>query len=210
MQKLRIIPAALLLLCLLTACGGPVESVTTAETTAELIIVTEAETRTAEESKTTEKSAQPIPNDLLDFALIDRLFSMTYADFCREEGRTVEPEGMYDGGVYCYFSKYGDDAVFFFDYAAAGIAGNDLLNVVSMKAPDLLLNRQALTLGEMKQWLNEKGIACTVSEPEDDGLRFFFELGKYEFRGNLDSKKDSAPIGGFQVYCKSNYDSHLT
>ena len=205
MKKLLIIPAAFLLFCLLASCGGKVEPVTIAETTTEAITTTEAETTTVAPPEST----QQITRDLLDFALIDRLFSMTYADFCREEGRTVEPEGMYDGGVYCYFSKYGDSTPFFFDYAEP-IADNDLLNVVYMKAPDLLVDRQDLTLGELKQWLNEKGVVCQVNKSEDLYLRFYFEWEKYEFMGDLASEKDNTPVLGFEVYCKSNYDNHIT
>jgi len=204
MRKLFIIPAALLLiLCLLAGCGGAAEPVTTAETTAEPAIVITAETTTEAIPEPTQK----IADDLLDFALIDRLFSMTYADFCEEEGRTVEPEGSYDGGVYCYFSKYGDSTPFFFDYAEP-IADDDLLNVVYMKAPELLVGRQSLTLGELKRWLNERGVALTIGESE--GLRFFFAVGKYEFRGDLDSKNDNTPVLGFEVYCKDNFDSHIS
>ena len=207
MKKLRIfIPALLLLLCLLAACGGPDETVTTAETTAEPAGVTTAENTT----KAIPNPTQPASADLIDFALIDRLFSMTYADFCAEEGRKVEPEGAYDGGVYCYFSKYGDSTPFFFDYAETGIADNDLLNVAYLKTPDVLVDRQALTLGELKNWLAEKGVACQVNRPEDLGYRFFFQWGKYEIMGDLDSNDDSTPVEGFGVYCKSNYDSHLS
>ena len=206
MRKL-VIPAMLLLLCLFAACGGQRGNGAIAtrpdETTAEQITLREADPTTEPAPEPTRQSA----DDLLDIALVDRLFSMTYADFCREEGRKVEPEGMYDGGIYCYFSKYGDNTPFFFDYAEP-IADNDLLNAVYMKAPDLLVGRQDLTLGELKNWLDEKGIALTIGDSE--GFRFFFELGKFEFRGDLTSDNESAPILGFEVYCKSNYDNHLT
>jgi hypothetical protein len=192
---------------LLAACGGPVEQAATAETTAEPATITEAESTTQAES------TQPSSDDLLDFALIDRLFSMTYADFCREEGRTVEPEGMYDGGAYCRFSKYGD-AAFFFDgaYDAAESAPpiiinpeKNTLNTTSFEARELLVGKRSLTLGELKQWLNEQGIVCTAGENGEGDIRFFFEVGKYEFMGDLESEKDSAPIAHFEVYCKSNY-----
>jgi len=193
MKKLLIIPAMLLALCLLAACGVSVEPGATAETT------TEAIPAPAPQSKSV----------LFDFALIDRLFSMTYADFCQEEGRKVEAEGGYDGGVYCYFSKYGEYTPFFFDYAEP-IADNDLLNAVFISTSELLVDRQALTLGELKRWLTESGVTCEVSRPEDLDYRFYFKWGKYEIMGDLDSDDDSAPIEGIGVYCKSNFDNHLT
>ncbi|MDR2687589.1 MAG: hypothetical protein LBB75_07540 [Oscillospiraceae bacterium] len=209
MKTLRIILAALLLACLPAACDWPGEPVTTAETTAGPAIVTEAES-TAQEGST-----QPISDDLLDLALLDRWFSMTYADFCREEGRAVEPEGMYDGGAYCYFSKYGDSAPFFFDafFDAAGDAENpmvhdpenNLLNAVYLKASAVLLGRQSITLGEMKRLLGEQGIVCTAGVNGEGDIRFFFKVGKYEFMGNLESEEDSAPVERFEIYCKSNY-----
>jgi len=204
MRKLHIIPALLLLLCLPAACGGQVEPVAAAETTTEAFTTTAIEV-TAEGIPGT---TQEITNDLLDFALLDRLFSMAYADFCREEGRAVEPEGIV-GGAYCYFSKYGDSAPFFFD-AAGDVENpvvadpeNNLLNAVFLKASQLT-GRQSIALGELKQWLGGKGIACTTGLSED-GFRFFFEAGKYEIMGDIESEDDSAPIKGFEVFCKSNY-----
>jgi hypothetical protein len=159
-------------------------------------------------------SSPAAENDLLDFALLDRLFSMTYADFCREEGRRVEPEGIYDGGAYCYFSKYGDSTPFFFDAAwdaenpKVNDPENNLLNTASFKASDLLPGKQSVTLGELKRWLGGKGIECTAEYSEfSDSIRFCFESGKYEIMGDLDSENDDAPIKGFEVYCKGNYDN---
>jgi len=143
--------------------------------------------------------------DLLDFALLDRLFAMTYGDFCREEGSTPEIQGPYDGAVYCNFSKY-PDAVFFFDGDETSIPDTDLLNAVYFKAADLLANQQSVTLGELKQWLAGKGIECSAGYSEgNDGIRFFFQSGNYEIMGDLDSENDDAPIQFFEVYCKGNY-----
>ena len=217
MRAIKALFALVIVITLCTACSismepKPTQTTDATTTAAPATDATETAAVTTE-APTEGRSAPPAQDDLLNFALIDRLFSMTYADFCQEEGKTVEPEGIYDGGVYCYFSKYGDSTPFFFD--ADGDAENpkvndpehNLLNMASFKASALLINKQSITLGDLKRWLSAKGIECTARYSEySDSIRFFFEWEKYEIMGDLDSEKDSAPVKYFEIYCKSNYN----
>ena len=207
MKPLRIIPialAALLLLGLLAACGGQTDPTTTGETTAEHIVTTIEETPTENEPDPTKKAS----NELLDFALIDRLFAMTYADYCAEEGQTVEPEGYFEGSVYCKFSKYGNDIMFFFDpdwdAEEPTVKNPDKTKpgAVFFPASDILSGRQALTLGELKNWLDEKTITYGI---DDEQWLCFFTIGEYDYCAVLDGVDDSEAVKRIEVHCDSNF-----
>lgn len=201
MRRLRMIPA-LLLLCLLAACGGPVVPVTTIETTTELASTTMEKNAgpTTQMPSKLSAATRLVPNDLLDFTLIDRLFSMTYADFCREEGHTVEPDGTYEGGRYYSFSKYNSsDAYFFFDEY-----DTNLLTVMAMDTPDILVRQQTLTLGECKQWLDKNEIAYSMHDYE--GITCDFFAKNYFISAVMDEANDDAVVRRFAIYLKSNIE----
>jgi len=204
MKTLRIIPialAALLLLGLLAACGGQTNP-TTGETTADPIVTT-IEAPTEDNTDPTAAGS----TGLLDLALIDRLFSMTYADYCEEEGQTVEPEDFFEGSVYCRFSKYGNSTFFFdFDYdsEAPKVKGPDSKpGGISFAPTDLLAGRQSVTLGELKQWLDSESVSYDISD--FDGLDCIFSIGKYALSAGLDSENDGGAVRSFYVRCMENF-----
>jgi len=192
MRKLLTIPALLLALCLLAACGGQVEPVTAAETTAELTTTTEAESTTEAIPEPTQQST----NDLLDFALIDRLFSMTLTDYFREEGGEKEPVDIFEGGPFYSFSKYDSDSYFFFG------GDDDRPSSMALEAQDVLVGRPSLTLGELKQWLSENEIKYNMREQTDeDSPSCIFTVGDYTiftFMEN-ESTSDNAAVRRFFV-----------
>ena len=189
MRILKFTLAVLALLALLAGCGAVAVPETQPATTE---LVTAAETTTEEETTTEVPTttrapltyAQSIPNDLLDFALIDRLFSMTLADYFREEGRTVEPEDEFEGSFYYSFSKYGPTSYFFF----INKRGIELPCAMALETADLLVARKTLTLGELTQWLEKNKIKYSihreaeVSEDElseDDIIDCVFTVNEY-------------------------------
>jgi len=188
MRIMKLALAALALLALLAGCGAAKEPETQAITTEPVIIVettTEAETTSEEETAT--KASTPrrvLPNDLLDFALIERLFSMTLADYFGEEGRVVEPENEFEGNDYYSFSKYDPTSYFFF----INSHGTELPSAMALEVPDLLVGRKTLTLGELKRWLEKNKVKCNiyreaeVSEDElseDDIIGCAFTVNEY-------------------------------
>jgi len=196
MKKLLTIPALLLALCLLAACGGQGGNVaTTAEITVEPVTFTEAEPTEA---------ITEVADDLLDFALIDRLFSMTYADFCREEGRTVEPEGTFEGSVWCVLSGYGENTMIFFepDWESAPLRIDTARKPVAVffDPPSVLVDRQSLTLGELKQWLHGNGVPCVVNDFEENGPMCIFEVGDFAFGAALNGDD----VFRITVHCDKN------
>jgi len=175
MRTLKMTLAVLAMLALLAGCGVVAEPVATEEVPTEAIPVITTE---PEESIT---NPRPVPNDLFDFALLDRLFDMTFADFCREEGCTVEMEGTYGGSSYCRFSKYGPAAYFWFDYydGESYDPALDSLNAAAMDTQNLLIDRQTLTLGGMKQWLEKNEIKHTISLDDEEGPNCCFFAGRF-------------------------------
>jgi len=223
MKAMKILFALALAACLLAGCSVRFEPTNTGESTAQPTTSAESESAADPAAIVTPVTDAPITDapstdalttgapaardELLNFALLDKLFSMTYADYCREEGRTVEPEDYYEGSVYCKFSKY-RDATFFFDFdwdsEAPKVKGAASMPGAIVFIPaDILVSRQSLTLGELKQWLGRNGTAYSVSEY--DGISCSFAEGKYEIYALLDSENDSAVVSRFQVYCKSNF-----
>ena len=200
MRKLLIIPAALLLLCLLTACGGqgnagiatrpdaPVTERTTtgASSTAE---------KTTREPRGASTQTQAGEKGLLDLALLDRLFSMTLADYFREEGAKKQPEDEFEAGPYYSFSKYDPTSFFFFE----GYSESNSPSSMALEATDLLFDRQALTLGELKQWLAANNARYDISDFE--GFSCYFTVGKYTIFAYTenDSESDKAVVNRFFV-----------
>ena len=183
-KKLHIVPVLLVLFCLLVACGGPVEPVTTAETTAQPAIVTTTEAATETEPEATQQSV----DDLLDFALIDRMFAMTLADFFREEGDAIDPVDWFEAGPYYSFSKYDPESYFFFD---GDDPETDKLNAMAAETPDLLVGKYSLTLGELKQWLSLKNINYDIREQtEEERFCCIFTVGRHTLTAYTDN--DSA------------------
>jgi len=170
MRTYRFVPAVLLLLCILTACGGPVEPAATA----------------------------PAPNDLLNFALLDRLFAMTLADFFEEGEGGKLPDDGYGESEFYTFSNYDPYFFFFFD------PDTDSLNSISVDAKDLLVGRQSLTLGELKNWLEESEIAYDTSDYEGMRMDCYFTAGEYLVFvfTEYDNESDSAVVTRFSVQPK--------
>jgi len=207
MKKLAMALAILMSTAILTACGGSAVPETQPTTTEPAtIIATTTEPEPITEAPTTRTA---LPNDLLDFALIDRLFSMTLAEFFEEEGREVEP-GLYQGSYSFNFTKYGDNASFLFGMEVLA-SGDSLLGAVMFREPsDILLNRQSLAIGELKQWLGEKQISFEKLANEMDDRAdylFFFQVGKYGFCVAPDGDGDNAAVKSIDVICKSHYES---
>ena len=193
MKKLLIVPAILLSLCLLAACGGQDAPPATDETTAESAIVTEAKITTEEPPETTQQTS----DGLLDFALINRLFSMTLADYFREEGQEKQPEDTFEGGPYYSFSKYDPTSYFFF-----GDPDSDSPSSIVLEAVDLLVGRQTLTLGELKQWLEASEIEYYLgAQFEDDSVCCIFNAQGYAITAfpENDSTSDSAAVRRFFI-----------
>ena len=149
---------------------------------------------------TTLASVEPeeVSDDLFDFALLERLFSMSYADLCREEGKTVElkPSG---GGYGCRFSKYGDVGFGF------GGDGDSPLVRLGFKPSDNLMHKQSLTLGELKQWLDKNKVVYTVDPAI--GPECYFVIGDYTFNTGIESEADTAAIIYFEVLSAKNKTS---
>jgi len=188
MRTYRIIAIALLLLCLLAACGGPAGTPATTETTTDAAIVTTTEAATETEPETAQAAAE----DLFNLALINRLFSMTLADFFQEEGEIVDPVDWFEAGPYYAFSKYDPESYFFFD---GDEPDKDKLNAMAVETSDLLVNKYSLTLGELKQWLDEKNITLVIhEETEEDSLRCVFTMGRHTLTAYMDSENDEAIV----------------
>ena len=192
MRKLFIIPAALLIFCLLAGCGGQGggEIATRPnETTAERIIGTEAMTTTEAIPEPTQQST----DDLLDLALLGRLFSMTLADFFEEEGAKKQPEDEFEAGPYYSFSKYDPTSYFFFE----GYSEANTPSSMALEATDLLIGRRSLTLGEMKQWLTKGNIKYHFSDFE--GFSCCFTVGGYTLFAYTedDNESDAAIVRRF-------------
>ena len=158
----------------------------------------------------TESQSEPLAAaGLFDFALLDRLFSMTYADYCREEGRTVEPEDYFEGSVYCRFGKYGDNVMFFFDpdYDSEAPKVNDPDNSVPLAvfftSPNTLTYHQPRTLGELKQWLISNNIGYNLGVQYEDGVfSCLFDVNEYRISINTenDSESDDAVFRRIDVH----------
>ena len=185
MKKFAMILAILLAMAMLAACGGRAQPITTAATPTQPVVASEREfTTTYEPDEPTTTTQAPIP-DLFDLALIRRLFSMTLADFFREEGDTVDPVDWFEAGPYYSFSKYDPETYFFFD---GSDPEKDYLNAMAVNTPDLLLGHYSLTLGELKEWLDAKEIKYSMSDYE--GLSCSFNMGKFTL--NAFPENDSA------------------
>jgi len=218
MKPLRII-AAVLALLLLAACAGPVAEpeATEAPATTEAVTTTEQEATTETETTTEEPTtrtpalftyAPSIPDDLFDFSLIDRLFSMSLADYFREEGRMIEPTGDFEGSSFYYFQKYGQEIGFFFDTHAPGVQGvfedfnpeTALPIAVKTRSLDFFINRQALTLDEMEQWFEANEINYSAC---DDDNYYVFDYKRYTFYAFI-SHENNENIFWIDIHCKTN------
>ena len=141
---------------------------------------------------------EQVSNDLFDFALLERLFSMSYADLCREEGKTVELH-ISGGGYGCRFSKYGDVGFGF------GGDGDSPLVMLGFKPSDNLMHKQSLTFGELRQWLDKNKVVYTIDPTM--GPECYFVIGDYTFNTGIESEQDSAAIIYFEVICGKNKTS---
>jgi len=211
MRTLKMTLAILAVLALLAGCGAVAEPVTTTEPATEAATTT-AMKRTTEPVTTTEAEIKTelktviVSKDLLDFVLIDHLFSMTFADFCREEGHTVEMEGNYGGSSYCRFSKYGPAAYFWFDYydGASYNPETDLLKAIAMDTPDLVICRQTITLSELKQWLEKNDLQYRAFIDVDEGPTCYFSTGNYIITTYIENDIISDKANIHRIFVKPN------
>jgi len=165
---------------LLTACNGSGEPVPTTAEPPEPAITIAAE-NTAEDNT----EAQSITDNLIDFALIDRLFSMTLADFFREEGKEKQPEEIFEGGPYYSFNKYDPESYFFFG------GSDDRPSAMALEAHDLLVDYTICSLGEMKQWLDRNKIEYHTYTDEDGGFGCAFIVSGYTCHAYTENESDS-------------------
>ena len=192
MKILRVVSVALALL-LLAAC---VPTVDYPEDPTTQVQTTQAQTETLPEPA-------PTPGGLIDFTMLDRLFSMTLADFWEEEGEQVLPESGIHGMPAFQFSNY-PSATFLIHYVPHAGFDPQMHRPTSIFLPlstVLLDEKESLTLGELRQWVSENDIEyfyvvfCDYVEE----MLALLRAGAYYFRVRLSGNQDDDAVGFFQA-----------